>query len=208
MGAANPKGRTAIRRTKGKRVGAKARALIERKNGRPSSYDPTVSPEKAMKYAMLGLTDVEVAGALKIDETTFYRWCQRYPEFREALASGKVDADSEVAASMFNLATGKVRMPAVKVFYDKDKGEAIYAPYVEAVAPNVAAQKLWLTNRQPNKWRERKEIEVSGGIEHQITLMTPEQRMARLLELQAKAALVIEGEAVEVAMAEDQAPEE
>ena len=46
--------------------------------------------------------------------------------------------------------------------------------------------------------RERREVEVSGGLEHTIMLMTPEQRLARLLELQKKAGLVIAGEAVEV----------
>ena len=34
---------------------------------------------------------------------------------------------------------------------------------------------------------ERREIEHMGSLEHRISLMTPEERLARLKELQAKA---------------------
>jgi hypothetical protein len=61
-----------------------------------------------------------------------------------------------------------------------------------------AAAKLWLTNRQPGRWRERREVEVTGTLEHRLAQMTPQERRARVLELQARAAAVIEGEAVEV----------
>jgi len=37
-----------------------------------------------------------------------------------------------------------------------------------------------------------------GSLEHRISLMTPEERLARLRELQQKARLSIEGEASEV----------
>src|SRR4051812_47469279 len=89
-------------------------------------------------------------------------------------------------------------VPAVKIFMPPGATEPVYAPYVEHLPPDVGAAKLWLLNRQPNRWREKREIEVSGSIEHQIAQMSPEQRLERLRELQAKAALVIECETVEV----------
>jgi hypothetical protein len=45
---------------------------------------------------------------------------------------------------------------------------------------------------------ERKEVKHLGTLDHRISLMSPPERLARLRELQAKAALVIEGEAEEV----------
>ena len=165
---------------------------------RASVYDPERHPERVRRMGLLGLTDIEMCFQLGISEATFYAWKKRYTAFLKALESGKGEADEIVAETMFNLATGRVRQPAVKVFYDKDKGEAVYAPYVEAIPPNVTAQKLWLTNRQPHKWRERKEVEVSGGIEHKISLMSPAERLQRLLELQKKAADIIDAEAVDV----------
>jgi hypothetical protein len=54
--------------------------------------------------------------------------------------------------------------------------------------------KLWLVNRQPGRWRERREIDVTLTLEQQIAALTPGQRKARLRELQIKAGLLIEGE--------------
>jgi hypothetical protein len=53
-------------------------------------------------------------------------------------------------------------------------------------------------NRQPERWRDKREVDHVGTLEHRISLMTPEERLARLRELQAKARLAIEGEAEEV----------
>ena len=69
--------------------------------------------------------------------------------------------------------------------------------YQEHLPPDVGAAKLWLTNRHPGRWRERCEVGVTGTLEHRLAQMTPQERRARLLELQARAAAVIEGEATE-----------
>lgn len=52
----------------------------------------------------------------------------------------------------------------------------------------------WLMNHQPQRWRERKEIEISRSLEHEIAMLTPAERRTRLLELQTKASQVIEHE--------------
>ena len=39
---------------------------------------------------------------------------------RRRSAPGKINRDAEVAASLFNRATGRLKMPAVKVAFDKD----------------------------------------------------------------------------------------
>jgi hypothetical protein len=162
----------------------------------PSKYDPALCP-RVRKFALLGMTDAEIAFAIGVENRTLYRWKAEHPEFCQALEDGKINADAEVAASLFNRATGRVKMPAVKIFMSKD-GDPVYAPYVEHFPPDIGAAKLWLLNRRPREWRERKELEVTGTLEHRLAQMTPEERRARLLELQAKAALVIDGEATEV----------
>jgi len=52
--------------------------------------------------------------------------------------------------------------------------------------------------RRRHIYGERREIEHSGSLEHRIAQMSPEQRLARLRELQAKAGLMIDGDASEV----------
>ena|SRR5829696_6498232 len=144
------------------------------------------------------MTDTEIAFAIGVEDRTLYRWKDEHPEFCQALEDGKIDADADVAASLFNRAAGNVRVPAVKIFMPPGATEPVYAPYVEHLPPDVGAAKLWLMNRQLGRWRERREVEVTGTLEHRLAQMTPEQRRARLLELQAKASQVIEGEAAEV----------
>jgi len=88
--------------------------------------------------------------------------------------------------------------PAVKIFAPQiPGGDPIYADYMEHYPADVNAGFRWLYNRQPERWRDRKQVEHMGSLEHRISLMTPEERLARLKELQAKAALMIEGEASE-----------
>jgi hypothetical protein len=165
--------------------------------GRPPKYDPALCP-RARKLALLGMTDVEIAEQFAIHPDTLLAWKSEHPEFFEALDEGRVKADAEVADSLFNRATGRVKIPAVKIFMPPGATEPVYAPYVEHFPPDPQAGRLWLMNRQPGRWRERREVEVTGTLEHRLAQMTPEQRHARLIELQRKAAGAIEGEATEV----------
>jgi len=91
-------------------------------------------------------------------------------------------------------------VPVVKVLARQDR-EAEIVQYDDYLPPDVNAARLWLFNRQPDRWRDRKSVEVVGGIEHRIALMSSEERLEELRRLQAKVDLlmgnVIEGETVE-----------
>jgi hypothetical protein len=54
-----------------------------------------------------------------------------------------------------------------------------YAPYVEHHPPDIGAAKVWLYNRQPERWRDRKQVEHMGSLEHRASLMTHEERGKR-----------------------------
>jgi hypothetical protein len=58
--------------------------------------------------------------------------------------------------------------------------------YTEKLPPDVGAAKLWLINRQPGRWREHPELEMTLSLEQKIAQMTPEQHRARLARLEAK----------------------
>jgi len=55
-----------------------------------------------------------------------------------------------------------------------------------------------LKSRRRHVYGDRQFIEQRISLEAKITAMSPEERRQRLIELQTKAALLIEGEAVEV----------
>lgn len=172
--------------------------ILPRAAGRPVLYDGPAHCARAKRLALLGLTDNEIAFQFGINPDTLYDWATKYPDFSESLKEGKTEADSFVADSMYARACGTATFPAVKIFMPAGADKPVYASYTERALPDVNAGFRWLYNRQPDRWRERKQVDVTGSLEHRISLMTPEQRRARLIELQAKAAQIIEGEATEV----------
>ncbi|WP_062359793.1 hypothetical protein [Vreelandella aquamarina] len=120
-----------------------------------SKYHPAFA-ELAYKHCLLGATPKHVADLLKVDEVTVYRWMDTHAEFAAAMEQGRVDADANVARSLYKKATGYTHQ-AVKVF--QYQGAPVVVPYTEIVAPDTEAAKFWLKNRQPELWKEKVEIE-------------------------------------------------
>jgi hypothetical protein len=50
-------------------------------------------------------------------------WKDEPSEFCLALEDGKINADAEVTASLFNRAAGRVKMPAVKVAHSGERDQ-------------------------------------------------------------------------------------
>lgn len=129
--------------------------------GRPSEYrDEYV--EQAAKLCALGATDFELANFFQVHTATIYRWKNLYPEFCEAVIAGKEAADARVERSLYNRAVG-YSFESEKVF--QFQGEIIRAETVEHVPPDPSAALNWLKNRQPDKWRDKQEVQHSGGID-------------------------------------------
>lgn len=127
--------------------------------------------EQARKLAELGATDREAAEFFKVAESTLYLWKHTHPEFSEALKLGKEKADARVEQSLYRKAVG-YSFDSEKVF--QYEGAVIRAPIVEHVAPSDTAAIFWLKNRQPEKWRDKQEVQHSGAVE----FTTKEQRDA------------------------------
>lgn len=144
--------------------------------GRPSSYDPAMN-EQARKLALLGLTDAEIAEFFGVAGSTLALWKVTYPAFSESLNAGGIQADANVADSLYRRAMGEV------VFVEKREknkdGEVETVRLLQQVPADPGAAKLWLTNRQPKKWRDSRALEVTGKdggpIRHITTEMTPQE---------------------------------
>jgi len=59
----------------------------------------------------------------------------------------------------------------------------VILPHQQHLPPDVGAAKLWLSRRQPERWKERQEVDFSGTLEHRLNQMTPEERAADAVEL-------------------------
>ena len=132
--------------------------------GRPTKYDKVNTPKLAYAMALAGRTDDQISEFLEISRDTLYEWKKKYPEFSDALKAGKEEPDQAVERSLFERATGYVNKNAVKIFMPSNAEEPVYAPYEEHVAPDVTAQIFWLKNHRPDRWRDKQELEHTGGI--------------------------------------------
>ncbi len=145
-------------------------AVGNKGGGRPFTYDATYHPEKARKFALLGLTDKQIADAFDIDESTIHAWKKDHIEFIQALKEGKEIADANVAESLYKRASG-YEHKAIKMFYDKDSKEVIKEEYIEHYPPDSTAMIFWLKNRRSDLWRDR----------HQFELINPKEKLAEIL---------------------------
>lgn len=132
----------------------------KRPRGRPTDYRPEYV-ERVYKLCLLGATDVELADFFGVSEQTLNAWKGAHPEFLESMARGKTDADANVASRLFERAMGYSH-DAVKIFMPAGANMPVYAPYTEHFPPDTAAASLWLRNRQPKKWRDKVDHEITG----------------------------------------------
>jgi hypothetical protein len=119
------------------------------KRGRGTKYRPEMK-EQARNLALLGLIDTEIAAALGIGETTLNEWKKRHPEFRESLNSGKLLADAEVAAALFQRAVGYSHPDTHFSAYE---GTVTATPTTKYYPPDTKAAMHWLHNRQMRLWK-------------------------------------------------------
>ena len=151
------------------------------RTGRPTIYRPELAA-LARKLALLGATGAEMADALNINVSTLSDWMHKHPELSRAIESGKTQADAEIAEGLYNRARGDTH-EAVKIFMPAGADAPVYAPYVEHYPPDTNAASLWLRNRQPDRWRDRQEVKVSGSVTHRLAQMSPEERAQDALDL-------------------------
>lgn len=145
--------------------------------GRKTKYDKDFHPKQVLKYALLGLTDEQMAGALDVAESTFNLWKKKYPEFSESIRAGKIEADANVASTLYKRSLGHTqkRKVAFKVKCYDDKDRQIEKVEIveteEYFPPSDQAINLWLGNRQRKKWGSKSEVEHSGELKGKTTIV-------------------------------------
>ena len=123
--------------------------------GRPSKI-LHIDREQVKSLYIAGLTDEQVAEFLKIDKATLNRWKNRFPEFRASIKDWKIKADTVIVNSLFHRARGYSHS-AIKFFQCGKK--VIKVPYIEHYPPDPTSLIFWLKNRQPEKWRDKHEVD-------------------------------------------------
>ena len=185
-----------------KPTAARHQSPAKRQMGRPTLYRDEYA-EQVFKLAVLGATDVEMAGFFGISEPTLHAWCKAHPDFLKSRARGKLEADASVASRLYQRARGYSHA-AVKIF--QFQGRPVEVPYTKHYPPDVRAATWWLKNRRPKQWRDKPEADHVLSYEERLKKMTPEEldEDARRLWAEIQEALVV-ARAAEAAKLADQA---
>ena len=131
------------------------------KAGRPTQYKEEYC-QLAKNYSLMGATDVEMAGFFNVSQQTLNSWKNKHSEFLESIKSGKQEADAAISSKLYHKAMGYSH-PDTK-FATHEGKITDREEYTKHHAPDTTALIFWLKNRQPDKWREKKEVEVSGSM--------------------------------------------
>ncbi|MGB7996579.1 hypothetical protein [Photobacterium halotolerans] len=116
--------------------------------------------QQAYKLCLLNATNKELANFFEVSERTIEKWCGDNETFRDAIRAGKMVADSNVAARLYDRATGS------KVTKQKVLNNGDIVDYVEEVPPDTKAAEFWLINRtrnSENPWTNKQQLEVSDN---------------------------------------------
>lgn len=143
--------------------------------GRKSAYKEEYN-QLAENYALLGATDKEMADLFSVTERTFNKWKKDYPEFLQSLKNGKNIADANVASRLYNRAIG-YSCKATK-FATSEGRITDSKEYIEHYPPDTTAAIFWLKNRQPEKWRDKKEVDANVNLGDELEGLSDEQLQA------------------------------
>jgi len=127
----------------------------------PTKYKHAYAAQ-AEAVATLGATDLEMSRVFGVNLATFNLWRIKHEKFAKAICAGKEALDARVERSMFQRAVG-YSFDAVKIFMPAGAQEPVIVDYVEHVPPDPGAAKHWLSNRQPDRWREKQHLEHTGA---------------------------------------------
>lgn len=143
--------------------------------GRRSAYKEEFA-QLAENYSLLGATDKEMADFFGVTERTLNQWKKSHPEFLQSLKKGKNIADANVASKLYNRAIG-YDCKATK-FATSDGHITDSKEYIEHYPPDTTAAIFWLKNRQPEKWRDKKEIDANVNLGDELEGLSDEQLQA------------------------------
>ena len=128
--------------------------------GEKNSKYKTEYDELAYNYALLGVTDKQLAEFFDVSEVTINEWKKVHPSFLKSLKDGKSTADAQVARSLFKRALG---FSVSEEKQEDGTNGSKTTTTIKEVAPDTTAAIFWLKNRQPEIWRDKKEVSFDNG---------------------------------------------
>jgi len=118
---------------------------------------------------MQGSTDDEIAMMMGLNPKIIAGWRKMYPSFDKAIEEGRTVADLEVIQALHKNATGATVQRDMPIKVRSSTGKGCFEESVEIVTveqeipPETNAIKMWLQNRDPERWnRAGKPLHPAG----------------------------------------------
>jgi len=127
--------------------------------GRPTKYKEEYV-DLAYKFCLLGADDKDLAKMFGVQESTINNWKKEHPEFMESIKRGKEIADATIAQKLYHRAKGYEHKDTQFATFQGQITDQV--EYIKHYPPDTTAAIFWLKNRQPKKWRDRQEHEITG----------------------------------------------
>lgn len=116
-------------------------------------------------------TFIRICNIFDLSETTFYRWLKENKDLREAVEEAKAIGRQRLAelaeGSLGRLVKG-IRWKEETKEADKDGNLKLVKTVTRFIPPNERAVEFALKNIEPERWKDRQEVEHSGGIVVQV----------------------------------------
>lgn len=141
--------------------------------GRPTKFKEEYV-EQAYKLCLLGMNNEELAKFFEVSKSTLCKWIAEINEFSDSVKRGRSDADADVAVSFHKRAKGYQYVEESEE-YDKHGKVVKIKKTTKEVPPDAGAALNWLKNRQPDKWRDKKEVEAKVSQELDISKLSNEE---------------------------------
>lgn len=113
--------------------------------------------------AKSGMSNEDIAAFLGVTIGVFRGWMKRSSLLRNSLLKGREIANSNVAQSLYRQAVGYT-IPEEKIFYNTKTGKVKRVKTTKYYPPTPVANFFWLKNKDPDNWKDKREIENTGGV--------------------------------------------
>lgn len=136
---------------------------------RPNKYDEKIKDKLTLVqgWARNGLTNEQIAKNLGINLSTLYKYQKQEIEFANAIKKGKEVVDFEVENALLKRAVGYDYQE--KKIEESKEGRKITVT-LKHVPPDVGACAIWLKNRKPEDWKDRKAVTADAELNSDGTI--------------------------------------
>lgn len=158
----------------------------EKRGPKPKYKEIKLKLHEIEAMAEQELTDKQIYNKLGVGHTAWYNWIKKHKELAEAVKRGRKKMQGlkirEVEDAQFKLATGHyVKETTTEIKIGKDGKEIKKISETEKyIAPNPLAQKMFLVNRDPERWQDKSKTEITGKIEGETVVDFKEKLIERI----------------------------